>query len=226
MRAAILQPSYLPWPGHFFWAFHCDTFIFLDDVQFTRRDWRNRNKIKTAKGPQWLTVPIITKGKFNQIILETKIDNSINWRKKHWLSIKHHYSRAPYFKSYEMVLQEIYLRDWDYLVDLSIYSMAAISKLIGLKTIFIRSSKIKVTGTKTERLVNICKKVGATEYLTGERAKSYIKEELFKIEKIKIVYQDFKPIVYPQLYGEFVPYLSMLDMLLNCGEGSIHYLQQ
>ena len=230
MKVAILQPSYIPWPGYFFWIQNCDFFVFLDDVQYTKHDWRNRNKIKSANGVVLLTVPVLTKGKYAQTILEAKIDNKsdhsckFDWRKKHWTSIQQHYNKAPYFKKYEEFLREVYEKDWDYLVDLNIYLMMEISRIIGLNASFVRSSELDVSGKKTERLVNICKNLEATEYMAGERSKTYLQEELFYNENIVVTYRDYKPVAYPQLYGEFVPYLSILDMLLNCGEESTQCL--
>lgn len=224
MRVTILQPSYIPWAGYFFQILDCDIFVFLDDVQYTKGNWRNRNKIKTPNGPLWITVPVSTKNRLGQTILEAEIDNRVNWRKKHWESIKQSYRKARCFAEYENFLRDVYSKSWEYLAELNIYLMVEISRLIGIETRFVRSSELYADGSKTERLVNICKKVGASEYMAGEGAKIYLKEDLFEKEHVKITYRDYHPVKYPQLYGEFIPYLSIVDMLFNCGKDSIKYL--
>ena len=181
MKAVILQPMYLPWMGYFGMIDIADVFVFYDDVQFSNQSWQQRNRIKTNNGVVWLTVPVLKN--FGQKINEVKINNSTNWRKKHLKTIKYSYSKAPYFKDYKDIFEEIYDKEWEYLCELDIHIIKTISEILGLKTKFILSSELNVEGKKTDRLINVLKKINATEYISGPSAKAYIEPEKFKKEK-------------------------------------------
>ena len=226
MKAVILQPMYLPWMGYFGLIDVADVFVFYDDVQFVERSWQRRNKIKMPNGNWiWLTVPVIKK--FGQKINEVRINNNINWSEKHWKSIRHAYSKAPHFKDYADIFENVYKRKWDYLVDLNVTIIKKISELLGLDdTKFIFSSKLNVEGKKTDRLINILNKIGADEYISGPTAKAYIEPEKFKKAGIKLYWFEFNHPVYPQLYGDFIPYLSVIDLLFNTGDKAINYIKK
>ena len=226
MKAVILQPTYLPWMGYFGLIDIADVFVFYDDVQFVGRSWFQRNRIKVSKGKWiWLTVHVIKK--YKQKINEVKINNDANWSEKHWKSITFAYNKAPYFKDYVDIFKKLYEKEWKYLVDLNVTIIKEICKLLGIDhTKFIFSSSLKVEGKKTDRLINILKKIGADEYISGPEAKVYIEPEKLKKAGIKLYWFEFNHLVYPQLYGDFIPYLSVIDLLFNVGGKSLEVIRQ
>jgi len=219
----IHQPQYLSYIGYFDKIDKSDIFVFLDDVQYKKNEWQNRNKIKIPGGWQYITVPV--KYKFGQLINEVLIDNSKNWRKNHWNSIITNYNKAKYFKKYSDFFEDVYKREWVYLVDINIFLIEGIVKFLGINTIFIKSSTLGIKGQKTDRLVNICKKLKADTYLSGTGAKQYIEEEKFEKEGIKLLFQDFKHPVYHQLYSGFQPNMSIIDLLFNEGENGLNIMR-
>jgi len=220
MRIAVVQPLYLPWIGYFDLIKQSDIFVFFDHIQFERRSWQNRNRIKTPHGSKWLSIPIETKGRLHQLILETRIKNDLGWAEKHRKSIVYNYRSSRNFAKYSSVFEKVYTKRWDYLADLNIFLIRLIAEKLDIRSQYIKSSELNVEGAKTELLVNICKTLGADEYLSGPAAKNYIQPELFEKNKITLTYHEFPHPVYPQLNGEFIPYLSVIDLLLNCGEDS------
>ena len=226
MRVTILQPSYLPWLGFFEQMTRSDKFVLLDDVQYTRRDWRNRNKVRVKEGWVWLTVPVQQKSRFSQSLLETRIDNSISWRRKHLETLRQHYCKAPFFEKYFPRCQQIYKKDWEFLFDLCLETIQFLKEEMGIETPLLRSSEMKLSGEKTERLVSICRELGATHYLSGESGSDYISQEDFSNQGIELEYQNYEHPVYPQRYPDFVPHLSAIDLLFNCGEQSLSILKQ
>jgi hypothetical protein len=226
MRVTILQPSYLPWLGFFEQMTRSDKFVLLDDVQYTRRDWRNRNKVRVSEGWVWLTVPVQQKSRFAQSLLETRIDNSLSWRRKHLETLRQHYGKAPFFEKYFPRCQQIYEKDWEFLFDLCLETIQFLKEEIGIETPLLRSSEMKTSGAKTERLISSCRELGATHYLSGESASDYISEEDFSGQGIGLEYQNYEHPVYPQRYPGFVPHLSAIDLLFNCGEQSLGILKQ
>ena len=153
MRVTILQPSYLPWLGFFEQMTRSDKFVLLDDVQYTRRDWRNRNKVRVKEGWVWLTVPVQQKSRFSQSLLETRIDNSVSWRRKHLETLRQHYCKAPFFEKYFPRCQQIYEKDWEFLFDLCLETIQFLKEEMGIETPLLRSSEMKPSGEKTQRLV-------------------------------------------------------------------------
>ncbi len=224
MRAVILQPTYLPWMGYFGMMDVADIFVFYDDVQFSVQSWQQRNKISTSQGWMWLTVPIIRQ--FGSRINDTRISNSTNWNKKHWESIRQNYSKAPFFEKYAPIFREVYENEWEGLASLNITLIKKIAEILGLKTKFIVSSELNVEGVKTERLLNMLKKVGAGEYISGPGAKDYIEVDGFKENNIKLYWYEYQHPVYPQKRGEFIPYLSVIDLLFNTGDEAIRYIRE
>jgi hypothetical protein len=226
MRVTILQPSYLPWLGFFEQMSRSDKFVLLDDVQYTRRDWRNRNRVRVKDGWAWLTVPVLQKSRYSQSILETCIDNSVPWRKKHLQTLRLHYSKSPFFADYFPRCQKIYEKEWTFLFDLCLEMIHLIKEGMGIETPLLRSSELKTSGEKTQRLISICRELGATHYLSGEAGSNYISEEDFSRQGIVLEYQDYVHPVYPQRYPDFVSHLSAIDLLFNCGKKSLGIMKQ
>lgn len=228
---SIHQPAYIPWLGYFDKIAKSDIHVFLDDVEYSKNNLFNRNKIKTPAGEQWLTIPV--KYKSDNLICETKIDNSVDWQKKHWKTIKLNYTRAPYFKQYEEVFAEIYSKPWKYLAEINIEMNKAIAEILGIKVKFVKSSELNVKGMKNEKLINLCKILEADTYLSGQGAKSmeinpynkpYLDENLFLKNNIKVSYQEFHYPEHHQPWGKFIPNLSIIDMLFNCGSENSQFL--
>ena len=221
MRAVILQPGYLPWLGFFEQLQRADIFVIYDDVQFDRRGWRNRNRIKGPDGELWLTVPVIQKGRFGQKVSEVEIDDKHPWQRKHIESLRRCYSRAPYFKRYFPLIADIIRKPSQKLVDLDISLIYLLAEMTGQPmSKFRRSSELGLTGGRTSRLLNICRALGADEYYTGAAARVYFDMKLFNNAGIKVEFQDYRHPAYPQLFGDFIPYLSLVDLLFNTGENS------
>jgi hypothetical protein len=225
MKGVILQPNYVPWRGYFDLINRADIFVFLDDVQYTERDWRNRNAVRHEKGLRWITVPVITKGLRGQLIKDAQIDNSIPWKDTHWAMLKHCYSRAKYFENYKSEFENLYCRNWDKLSDLDIEFTIAICRLLSIgHTRFVRSSSLCVEGKKTERLVNICRKLGITTYISGPSGSNYIENDLFERNGIQLLYHHYNYPPYKQLYEPFEPNVTILDLLFNCGNNGPDFI--
>tara|TARA_B100000686_G_scaffold343152_1_gene423475 strand:+ start:3271 stop:3963 length:693 start_codon:yes stop_codon:yes gene_type:complete len=225
-RISILQPSYLPWLGYFDQMARSDAFVFLDDVQFTRRDWRNRNKIRVPEGWTWLTVPITQKGKYEQTLVETKIDCSTPWIEKHLKTVRSHYSKTPNFDLYFPPLESILSKRHGNLIDLCLETSLWLKDVLGIKTTIFRSSELLVEGLKGDRILNICRKLGATHYLSGDSARGYLSEDDFSRYNITLEYQEYKHPKYSQRYPGFEAHLSVVDLLFNCGENSLNILSE
>jgi hypothetical protein len=218
----ITQPTYLPWLGYFCLIKESDVFVFLDHVQYVKRSWQNRNRIKTSDGWMWLTVP--THSKKGESINEVSIDNTKAWRKKHLNSIKTHYGKAPYFKKYYSFFESLYNKDWDNLSDLNVFVIKHFTSELGLSPNYVKSSKLNLKQKRTGLALEICKKLEADRYVSSIGAKEYMRkdgaEELFKDEGIKLEFFEYKHPVYPQLYDDFVTHTSIIDCLFNCGPES------
>ena len=215
---AVLQPGYLPWLGFFDQLRRADVFVYYDDVQFDKHGWRNRNRIKTQSGPLWLTVPVRHSGLGFPSILDIEIESGTPWARKHVSSIRQAYARAPFLDRYLPALEELLQRRWERLVDLDLSCAALIAEWLGLSRHIERSSSLGVAGERSERLVNICRHFGASHYLSGDSAETYLDVPLFEAHGIAVQWQRYRHPTYPQLHGDFVPYLSAVDMVLNCGE--------
>ena len=223
-RIAIMQPGYLPWLGFFEMMHRCDLFVFLDDVQYTRKDWRNRNKIRTKEGWIFLSVPVFTKNKRFQLINEAQIDNEETWKKKHLHSLEINYRKTAYFEEYFPELREIYGKDWNYLADLDIEITAWLSKKFGIATPWIRSSVLKTTGKKEEKIINICKAVGAEVLYDTKAASEILDLKIIQDAGIKIEFQDYLHPTYRQICEPFIPYMSAIDLLFQHGPESLEIL--
>ena len=224
MRVVILQPGYLPWLGFFDQFFQSDLFVFLDDVQFDRRGWRHRNRIKSRTGVQWLTVPVLSKGRFTQSIRETRIDGSRPWQRKHLGSLCACYAQAPYFDRYFPEIQRLVQGRWDFLIDLDLALIDALLGWLGVQRPTRLASTLGGGGRGTQRIVEICRAVGATEYLSGETGAAYLEEALLRANGIALRYQHYAHPLYRQLFGPFVSHLSVVDLLFNHGPESLAIL--
>ena len=217
-KAAIMQPTYLPWCGYFGLIDIVDIFVIYDDVQFEKRSWQQRNKIKTTSGSQWLTVPVDSKGKRFQKINEVCISEQSNFSKDHIRAIEVNYSKTKYFKEYKNAIFDCISNNQKYLLDLNQSIIFELSKILELQTDFINSSKLKVSGKKEERLVNICKHLSAAHYIATPGAKIYLDgTDAFEKNEIKLSYQSFTHPIYPQINGNFLSHMGIIDILFNCG---------
>lgn len=222
---AIMQPTYVPWLGYFDLIDQSDCFVFLDSVQFNKRSWQQRNRIKTPSGELLLTVPVFSRGKRDQRICEVQIDRTTNFEEQHIKTIECCYGEAPFFKEFMDELAVILRKKHQYLAELSIELINWLREAIGIKTDLIRSSSLAVQGRKVELLVAICKSVRAERYLSPLGSKAYIEENnIFARNNIKLEYQIFEHPIYTQLYGNFIPYLSVIDLLFNEGERSLEVI--
>jgi hypothetical protein len=222
----IHQPDFIPWIGFFDRLLKSDIFVVLDNVQLLRRGWHNRDKIKTAKGPMWLTVPINWKGRSNQLINEAEIDNIQNWRRKQLKALDFWYKKAPYFDRYFPQIEKIYSRRHQKLVDLNVDLLNFLSQAFEIEVEVIFASSLNVTAKSTDLMVRIVKAVGGDTYLSGIGAKDYLDEQKFEQARLKVIWQKFEHPVYPQLHGEFIPDLSSIDFLFNCGDKCVNILKK
>ncbi len=225
MKIAILQPSYIPWIGYFDQMARVDRFVFLDDVQFTRRDWRNRNKIRTPQGSAWLTVPILQKNRYQQSLKETEIDPASPWKRKHCEAIRSNYSRSPYFDLYFPAVKSIYNKDYRFLTDLCYAGIEFLTESFKIDTPTSCSSDLNVGGAKGDRILEICEALKAENYLSGDSAENYLDPKAFEQRGMGLEFQRYQHPEYKQCFPDFVPYLSAIDLLFNCGEESLKILQ-
>ncbi len=220
MNAVILQPSYVPWRGYFDQIRRADLFIFYDDAQYDKHGWRNRNQIKTAQGKQWLTIPVHSKGVTEGLpIKDVKIDWSKPWAKNHLKGLTFAYAKAPHFAEHQEWLQSVYARRDEFLAELTVWLTIEIARKLGFtRARFLRSSELQgVEGQKTDRLINILKRVGATHYISGPSARDYIEPQKFAAAGISLEYMEYRYPEYPQLYPPFDPHVSILDLMLMTG---------
>jgi len=219
MIISIHQPQYLPWLGYFDKILKSDVFVLLDNVQFKKNEWQNRNRIKTARGWQWLTVPVIHK--FSQKIYEVKINNTVLWGKKHLKTLVTNYSKTVFFKQHIAFFEQAFAREWGCLVDLNIHFIRYLADGLGLsEKRLVRASAYDLREDATERLIDLCKELQGDVYLSGRDGAKYMNTALFEKEGIQVVFQDYHHPRYPQLYGAFEPSLSAVDLLFNCGPES------
>ena len=226
-KVAILQSNYIPWKGYFDIIGLVDEFILYDDMQYTRRDWRNRNQIKTAGGVKWLTIPVDSKGKFFQKINETKISDP-QWAADHWKTIRFSYAKAPYFKQYAPAFESLYEQagQMEYLSHVNHLFLTEICAMLGISTKITWSSDYPLADGKTERLAELVRSAGGDYYLSGPAAKDYIVDEVFEQAGIQLAYMDYAGYgEYPQLHGEFTHNVSILDLLFMTGPDAARYMK-
>lgn len=227
MRVAIMQPTYLPWLGYFGLMQSVDLFILLDSVQFTRRSWQQRNQIKTMNGPLWLTVPVLSKGKREQLISEVEIDYSRDFLRTHQKTLEMNYRKTAYFGALSPQLFEILGADNKYLSGLTINLMLWLRSVLGITTPIRLASEFETSGTKADLLASLCEQVGATEYISPPGSKVYLDEsDAFAKRGIPLHYFGFKHPEYLQQFGDFLPYMSVIDLLFNCGSESASLIKE
>jgi hypothetical protein len=225
-RVAIIQSSYIPWKGYFDIINSVDEFIFLDDVQFTKRDWRSRNKIKTPQGLAWLTIPVITRGLFHQSIDSTVIAEA--WARKHWMSLRSNYAKAAYFEEVGSVIKGLYdeVADEKLLSKVNRRLISGICSILGISTRFSLSGSYASTATKTDRLLLLCQAAAATHYLSGPAAAAYMETDKFTAAGISVSYADYSGYPeYKQLHGPFEHGVTILDLLFNTGPNARSYMK-
>lgn len=225
-KVAIVQSNYIPWKGYFDMIASVDEFVLFDDMQYTRRDWRNRNQIKTPQGVQWLTVPVKVKGKYHQTIRETEIDG-MDWAQAHWKALTQNYRRAPYFAEISAWLEPFYLdARHTHLARLNRALIEAVCAYLDIPTRISNSWDYELLPGKTERLVSLCEQAGGTEYISGPAARDYIQAGLFSERGIALGWFDYSGYPeYPQLWGEFTHGVTILDLLFNCGKDAPRFMK-
>lgn len=224
-RVGIIQPNYIPWRGFFDFISRVDVFVFFDDVQYTKRDWRNRNKVCTRGGdPVWLSVPVSVASR-DQLIKDTPIKYDEAWIEKHLGTLHHSYGKAPFFDTYFPIIEGIYAKKFEMLVDLDIALTRQICDWLAIQTEFAKSSDLPSSGHKDEKLIAVAKAVGGTHYLSGPAAKAYMQDQLWEDAGIAleyVSYPDYPP--YPQINPGFTPQVSVLDLLFMTGPDAPRYI--
>jgi len=218
MIVSIHQPAYLPWLGYFHRIAISDVHVVLDHVQFEKNSFINRNKIRTADGWCWLTLPVKTAGKFGNLpINEVEIANDRPWAASHWETLRFNYCKAPFFAHHFGFFRNLYSRTWTKLTDLTAEVNRYLLDAFGIRTRLCFSSQISVSGHKDELVLNLCRELGATTYLSGPLGRNYLREELFHRNNIAVQYDDYQPPAYAQTYPGFEPNMAAVDLLFNAG---------
>jgi hypothetical protein len=217
MRVAIHQPEHLPWLGFLDKARQADCLVLLDHVQFRKNYFQNRNKIRSSQGALWLTVPVLSKGKSDQAINQVAINNTGEgrWRKKHWDSLRQCYGGAPGWEAHESFFRDLYGRPWERLAELNETIIRYFFGAFNIGARLVRSSEMAATGAKSEMVLSICRKLGATSYLSGVSGRDYLEAKAFERAGIQLLFQEFHHPVYRQRYEPFMPCLSAVDLLMT-----------
>jgi hypothetical protein len=218
-KIAILQPNYIPWKGVFDLISQVDVFVFYDDVQYTAKDWRSRNRIRTTQGERWLTVPVLSKGLRDQRICDAVIDVRSNWQTKHYKALKANYQKARHFKEYEYLLEKIYLANtWTKISELNIFATKLLAETLGIQVEWHRSSELGQSGSKNgERAINLCQTLGCDYFVNGPSARAFMDAALFLKSGIELDYISYSYPEYEQLHRPFVHEVTVLDVIFNCG---------
>lgn len=217
MRVTIHQPDFAPWLGFFNRLAHSDLFIILDDVSFNRYGWQHRDKVKTPTGAQWLTIPVKKSGRAGELIKDVELQD-FDWRKKHIRTLETYYGKAPFFMSHKQPIFDIYTGDSTLLADFNCRLLSFFIRFLGIEIETVYASKLGAEGTKSEKLIDLIRRVGGTSYLSGLGARDYLDEDLFVAAGISVEWQSYKHPTYPQLFGTFEPSLSIIDAYFNCGD--------
>lgn len=226
MRCVILQPSYIPWRGYFDLIRRADVFVFYDDVQYDKHGWRNRNRIKTPQGSQWLTIPVLSRGATEGVaIKDVRVSRETDWPRRHLATLRQNYARAPHFDELLPWLERVYSATPALLAELTVATTIELAAMLGITaTRFVRSSELGIGGGKTERLAAITKHLGCDQYLSGPSAQSYIEPERFAEAGIALEYIEYHYPEYPQLHPPYDPYVSILDLLFMTGSNAPRYI--
>lgn len=209
------QPDYLPYIGFFHKMMNCDLYMIVDHVQFSKKSFQNRNRIRSSSGEIMLTVPVLTKGKFEQAINEVVINNQVNWQKKHEKAIFLNYKKAKYYDDYKDFFEDIFSKKWEKLIDLNEYIIRFISKKLEIDVELLKSSNYNFKGKKTELLIEMCNATNADFYLSGEGGRNYVDEKKFEESNLTNLFTNFIHPSYEQLFETFLPRMSVIDLLLN-----------
>lgn len=215
------QPTYLPWLGLFHKIALAEWYCIYDHVQYCKKDWYSRNQIKTNNGPLMLSVPVLTTKHREKMLCEIEIDNSKPWQRKHWRSIKMAYEKSPHFDLYADLFEDVYTKDWKYLTDLNDWLLHGLLYFLGLDPQICYSSILQLPENRNDAIIDMCKKMGGDTYIFGEMGESYVEVDKFHDAGIKVHFQHYKHPVYEQLHGDFVPGLSVIDLLFNHGKESL-----
>ena len=223
MRVSVIQSNYIPWRGYFDIMHDADVFVFYDDVQYTVNDWRNRNRVKTANGVVWLTIPV---GDQNDRRICDVVLRDQTWLRKHWMTIEQSYRAAPGFALYRDFFKGFYTRSWESLSVLNQTMIQAIAAdLLGIRTQILDSRDFDLQGKGSDRLLMLLKKMGATDYISGPRAKGYLDAEAYAQNGVRVHWKDYSRYPeYPQLHGAYESNLSIIDLLLNCGDDAPRFI--
>jgi len=227
LKCVILQPSYIPWRGYFHQIHKADVFVFYDDVQYDTRGWRNRNRVKTPAGGQWLTIPVLARGARVEStpIQDVRICWDRPWAQKHWTTLRHSYARAPFFKRYAPMLEEFYARRDECLAEFTIAFTLAVSRELGIRhTRFVRSSTLPAQGVKSDRLLSLLGAVGSRHYISGPSARAYIDEPKVEAAGVTLEYMSYDYPEYPQLHPPYDPFVSILDLLFMKGPDAPEFI--
>lgn len=214
------QPVYLPWLGLFHKIALADLFISFDQVQYQPKDWNNRNRIKTAQGPIWLTVPVLRKGYLDKTISDLEINNAEPWARKHWRSLQSAYAKAPHFARYRDFFADTYARPWHSLVELNSYMLRWFLDTLGIRVPVRSAGEWQFRGEKSDLVLDMCRQVGARQYIFGAQGRDYADVSAFRAAGIRVHFQDYRHPEYPQLHGPFLSHLSIVDLLFHCGDES------
>ncbi len=226
MIAAIHQPNFIPWIGYFYKMLKADQFIFLDDVQFNRRGYTARVKIKSINGESWLSVPTQKKGRYLQSVMDVELEQDEKWKKKIIGSFQSFYGRTNFFKTYFPEIESIILKEYQNLSELNIALIHLLARQFNIQTQTIKSSELDgIDGQATDRLISICKAVEADKYLSGFGGQNYQEKEVFEQNGLELIVYDFIHPVYQQQWGDFIAGLSAVDLLFNCGPHSIEIIK-
>ena len=222
MVLAAHQPNYLPWLGFFHKMARCDVFVLLDDVQYARRSYTARCLVKQVDGAKhWLSVPVLKTGRYDQKISEVEILNDAPWQRDHRRTLESCYSRSPHFTAYQELLELAYGQRWDNLSEMNTALIEKLAAHLGITPRVVRSSELGIGAHSTELLIALCTKLGADTYRSGPSGKKYLDEEKFAQAGIKLDVFQYCPRPYTQRWGDFVPGLSIIDMLFNCGPDAV-----
>lgn len=226
MIVTIHQPEHLPWLGFIDKMRQADVLVLLDSTQFAKDDFQNRNRIKTQSGPRWLTVPVYKAGRSEQLVSDVEICNDRNWRNRCWSLIYQSYRDAPYFQEYAPFFEDLYSREWTQLAALNETIIQHLRDVLGLETELVKASELGVwVKGPTQVNLTICQEMGADVYLSGKHGRDYLDESEFAVHGIRVQYQDFRHPTYPQLWGDFLPQMSSIDLLFNCGESALEAIK-
>lgn len=225
MKVGVIQSNYVPWRGYFDFIASVDLFVLYDDVQYTKNDWRNRNKFRFTSGDtKWVTVPV-QPGRFGKLVNETLVDSTSNWRTAHLNSFKENYKRAPHFDEAYKLYESCLSFESEFLSQINENAIRKICAHLGIATQIVRSEPYALTGSKNDRLLDLLHKVGATTYLSGPSAESYLDKSLFRSHGIELEFKSYDYLSYPQIHGKFDGAVSVLDLIANTGREARGFLQ-